>query len=246
MKAVNLLPEDLRPRRSSERMSGSSYALIGALVVLLAMAVGYVMTSNSINSKKTDIASAQQETAAAKARVAELQPYQEFAQIKATRIASVRELASQRFDWERMMREVALVLPPGTSVTELNATTPTATPTTGTPSGAPPAPPTPAAGVVATGPTLQLKGCAERQPDVATLMVRLRGLYGAADVTLTESTEPIPDPGDVSKAAQASTPGSGDGCPADLYKFDVSVSFSPTATGDEQGSGVPARLGGGA
>ena len=79
------------------------------------------------------------------------------------------------------MREVALVLPAGTSLTELNATTAGATAGAAPPRPGPrrSIPPATAAG----GPSLQLKGCAERQPDVATLMVRLRRLYRAADVT---------------------------------------------------------------
>ena len=140
MRPVNLLPDDLRPRRASGALSGSSYAVVGVLGALFLMVVVYVLTANKVNSHKTDIAQVERETQEAEARAAALAPYERFAQIKATRVASVTQLASQRFDWERMVREVALVLPAGTSVTELNATTAGATAgaATAAPTSAPP------------------------------------------------------------------------------------------------------------
>jgi Tfp pilus assembly protein PilN len=239
MRPVNLLPDDLKPRQASGRLGGSAYAVIGILAALLVMAVGYVLTSNQVNSRKSEIAELQQETADAEARAAKLAPYQAFAQIKATRLESVKTYASQRFDWERLMREVALVLPDGTSVTDLSASSaPQASAT------APPATGAPAAGAATTtssGPSLNLKGCAERQPDVATLMVRLRRLYRAVDVQLTESTEQ--DSGSGATPLGDSGTGS-EGCPPGTYLFDVTVSFS--AAEAESQKSVPARLGGGA
>jgi len=245
MRPVNLLPDDLRPRKTSGAMRGSSYAVVGVLAALFLMAVVYVLSANTVNSHKTDIAQVEQETQEAEARAAALAPYQQFAQIKATRVASVTQLASQRFDWERMMREVALVLPAGTSLTELNAATAGATPAAGGASVPTPADP---AQATAGGPSLQVKGCAERQPDVATLMVRLRGLYRAADVTLTESTKQATTsstgatPGAVSSDAATGSAG----CPGDTYQFDMNVSFAPTDLGEREKLQAPARLGGGA
>jgi Tfp pilus assembly protein PilN len=246
MRSVNLLPEDMRPRRTSGAMAGSSYALLGVLGVLFVMLVGYVLTTNSINSKQTQIAEVEQETEAAQARVAELASYEEFARIKTTRVASVRQLAGQRFDWERMVREIALVLPSNTSLLELNASAAGAT-ATGTAPAAP-APADPAA-AAAGGPSLQLKGCAERQPDVATLMVRLRKLYRVVDVQLTESTETAGSastgeaPGAVASTDSADAGGS---CPSDSYQFDMNVTFTPSDFEDVKKLQVPSRLGGGA
>jgi Tfp pilus assembly protein PilN len=246
MRPVNLLPDDLRPRQASGALRGSSYAVVGVLGTLFLMVVVYVLSANSVNGHKTDIAEAQQETQEAEARASALAPYQQFAQIKDTRVASVTALASQRFDWERTMREIALVLPAGTSVTELNATTAGAA----TPGAAAPAPadPTQAAATAGAGPTLQLKGCAERQPDVATLMVRLRGLYRSSDVNLTESTKQTQAAagGAPPAASSDSAAGTGDGCPSDAYQFDMNVAFTPTDPGEKQKLQAPARLGGGA
>jgi Tfp pilus assembly protein PilN len=234
MRPVNLLPDDLKPRQASGAMVGSSYAVLGVLGALLLMVVGYVLTTNQVNTRKTDIAKLEQETAEAKARADKFAPYQAFAQVKATRLESVRQLAGTRFDWERLMREVALVLPDDTSVTDLSASTAPQESAT-----APPA--TGAATATSSGPSLNLKGCAKRQPDVATLMVRLRRLYRATDVQLTEST--AQDSGAGAGPVTDSSTGS-EGCPPGSYLFDVTVSFS--ATDAEVPKSVPARLGGGA
>jgi len=86
---------------------------------------------------------------------------------------------------------------------------------------------------------------------VATVMVRLRRLYRAADVTLTESTKQEAagatgatgaTPGVVSSDAAAG----GTGCPGDTYQFDMSVAFTPTDPGQKEKLQAPARLGGGA
>ena len=244
MKPVNLLPDDLRPWQASGALKNSSYVVVGVLATLLVMAVAYVLSANSVNSHRTEIAELEQETQEADARAEALAPYEQFARIKATRVASVTQLASQRFDWERMMREVALVLPAGTSLLELNAATAGATPAGGT-SAAPPTDPTLTG---ATGPTLQVKGCAERQPDVATLMVRLRDLYRAADVVLTESKKQADTSttGTVAGAVSSDSAGGSSGCPGDAYQFDVNVSFTPADLGEKQKLQAPARLGGGA
>ena len=240
MKAVNLLPEELRPRSASGALKGSAYAVVGVLGVLLAMLVAYTLTTNGVNDKKTQLSEVQAETQEAEARAAKLGQYEEFAQIKATRIESVRSLAGQRFDWERMMREIALVLPANTSLLDLSAATAGSADATG--AVATPAPADPAAAASTTGgPTLHLKGCAERQPDVATLMVRLRKLYRAVDVQLTESTEQDSETG-----AAPTDSGGGTTCPGDTYQFDMTVNFSATDPEGVQELKVPARLGGGA
>ena len=232
MRPVNLLPPDLRPRQVSGALRGSSYVVVGLLAALLVMAVAYVLSANQVNSRKSEIADVQAEAAEAEARAARLAPYQRFAQIKQTRIDSVKSLASRRFDWERLMREVALVLPADTSLTDMSAAT------SGDPASGEAAPTDPAAATSAT-PSLNLKGCAEHQPDVATLMVRLRRLYRADDVELSESTKQ-----DASVGATPVTSGGAEGCPPDTYLFNVTVTFAPTELHQEKP--VPARLGGGA
>jgi Tfp pilus assembly protein PilN len=111
VKAVNLLPERHRPRRASGGRQGSSYAVLGVLGALLLALVVYVLTLNSINSGQDQIAVAKAETEQAQSQSRSLSAYGDFAKVKQKRVAAVTQLAKGRFDWERLVRELAHVLP---------------------------------------------------------------------------------------------------------------------------------------
>ena len=234
MRPVNLLPSADRGRRVATVPSNASYIVLGVLAALLLAVVGVVMTGNQITTRTSEIAKARQETQAAQAKVAKLGPFGQFSAVKQTRLESVTSLSSARFDWERLMRELALVLPKDVWITETNASA------TGAVDAAAASP---AAGAATpAGPQVQVIGCAPGQPDVAEVMVRLRNLHRAEDVQLAESSQPD---GAESAGASANTTA---GC-GSSFKFDVTVSFSaappPSAQG-ERGGLVPSQLGGGA
>lgn len=228
MRPVNLVPDQHRRTRTGGARNGA-YFVVGALAVLLAMAVFYTLTANGVNDRKTQAAQASAEADALEARARQLNSFGDFAAVKAARVASVKQLAENRFDWERLLRELSAVLPEGSWLQEAKASlsgeealsSGGGTPTPGT----------------ATQPTLGLTGCAPRQPDTAKLMVRLRQLYLVSDVELKESSR-----------TEASAPASLENC-GSLYKFDIVVTFSSAApTPDETPPGesrVPVRLGGG-
>src|SRR3954471_6473856 len=182
MKAVNLLPEKHRPRKPTGGQSKSGFVLLGVLGALLVGVLAYVLTLNSINSSKTKITEATVEAARLNDQANSLGPYGDFAKIKAERVASVKQLAEGRFDYERMVRELAHVLPGDVWLVKASVSSlgdPAAAP--GPATRAPPAPgaapsPPPAASaapapgapaVPAAGPTLKLEGCARDQGQVA-------------------------------------------------------------------------------
>jgi Tfp pilus assembly protein PilN len=173
MRPVNLLPPDQRPHAGGGR-PGSAYALLGALAILFVAALAYVLTVQDIGSKQDELAEVQAETQVAQQRAAALAPYAQFASMRQTRVDSVTALAQARIDWERLMRELARVLPAGSYVSSVDAT--------GAPAAADPA------GGAGAGPKLKLVGCARGHRDVATVLVRLRKLYRADDVKLRESS----------------------------------------------------------
>lgn len=251
MRPVNLLPAGERRRSGSvKRIENSSFVVLGLLGVLLLASLYWVTTSNKINSDKSDIAKAKQETAAAKARTSELGPFAKFAKVKETRESSVRQLATQRFDWERMMREVALVLPERTSIDTMDASSGASSDADS--ASAPSSTSTPAPTGGASGasgvPSLDLTGCADSQNDVATMMVRLRAMDRVDDVTLNDSERPgqAGAAGDSSSSTGSSEGGASDTCPDPHYKFDVSVSFTGSDTTGKSQQKAPKRLGGGA
>jgi Tfp pilus assembly protein PilN len=230
MKAVNLIPGDQRRATPSGNAPGGAYAVLGVLAVLLVMAVAYVMTSNSVNDRQSKAAQARQEADAAESQSKQLGAFTDFASIKEQRLASVMAAAQTRFDWERFMRELSRVMPEDSWVHTTNASvvgdstggSPTGTATTST--------------TTLAGPTANLVGCTPRQSEVARMMVRLEQMYRVTDVSLNES-------------AQESAGGvtSLQNC-GDLYKFDLTVTFSPVEPANEAPKGetrVPASLGGG-
>ena len=90
-------------------------------------------------------------------------------------------------------------------------------------------------------PTANLVGCTPGQSDTATMMVRLRSLYRVSDVKLNESSVEAVG----GKSADNET--TADAC-GSYYKYDISVTFSPTPPASEAPRGatrVPASLGGG-
>jgi len=226
MKAVNLIPGDQRRARPSGNMSGGAYGVLGVLAVLLVMAVAYVMTSNSVNEAESKAAQASQEADVAEAKSERLGSFTDFASIKQQRLTSVMVAAQARFDWERFMRELSRVMPAGSWVHTTNASV------SGDESG----------GNLTSTPTAlalpeaNLVGCTPHQSEVADMMVRLEQMYRVTDVALNESTQ-----------EQAGGETSLQTC-GDLYKFDITVTFSALAPVDEAPKGetsVPASLGGG-
>ena len=238
MRPVNLLPPKHRPHQPTGGKSGSSYMVLGVLAIFLAAAVAYVLESNKITTAKSDIAVAEQKTAEARAKAQQMGPFANFAQIKQQRVASVKQLADGRFDWERSVRELAHVLPQGVWLRDFDASVNPGTDAAGT-------------GETAwAGPSLKLHGCAQKQPQIAVMMVRLREMQGVHDVKLTDSIR-----GDDPDKSQAAATGDSaaadtDGCGAHNqrgnYEFNASVEFeqSKPAPADEAGK-TPVRLGGG-
>jgi Tfp pilus assembly protein PilN len=242
MRPVNLLPAKNRPHQVDGSKSGSAYIIVAVMGLLLAGVVAYVLQTNKISQARTDTSVAEQKTAEARAKAVQNGPYANFAQVKQQRVDSVKQLADGRFDWERTLRELALVLPDGVWVQNFDAATTGATDGTSTSTGA------------TANPTMRLHGCALKQPMVAKTLLHLKRLEGVSDVTLSDSTRGA----DPAKGATATNSGSavgGSGCGVHNghanYDFNAVVEFTapaaPTtpATTKAKPTEIPVRLGGG-
>jgi Tfp pilus assembly protein PilN len=182
------------------------------------MVLVYVVVNNGIKDAQNKTAQAQAEQQAAQARIGELQAYGDFAALKASREQAVAGVAQVRFDYERLMREVALVLPENTYLTTFNASAGGgAAATAGT--------------ATATGPSVNVAGCAPSHPGVAVAIVRLRKLHNVESVELNSST----------KAGGGGTATAAAGC---KVTWVAALTFSAESAPTVQTS-VPARLGGG-
>ena len=228
MKAVNLIPTEQRRVQASGKQNGSSYILIGILVTLLAMVGAYVFTSNNVKDRESKAAAAKAEAKQLEAEVAARGSFTNFADIKKTRLASVMSVATNRFDWERLMRELSLVMPEGSwlQTTDASVTGAVDGESTTTSTGTP----------VAVMPKAKLVGCTPDQSDVAGMMVRMRGIHRVTDVKLNQSVTEVGDATEVT----ASSCGK-------YYQFDITLSFAQTPSSETPrgASSVPASLGGG-
>jgi hypothetical protein len=232
MKAVNLIPSEQRRAKPSGENSGSAYGVVGVLVVLLALAVAYVMTSNGVNDNKTRAEKDKRQADALEAKASQLDSFTDFAAIKQQRLEAVKTAAETRFDWERLMREISRVMPDGSWLQTTEASV------TGDTSDTAAAPASSSTTAVATGPvspSATFVGCTPKQTEVAKILVRLRSMHRVTDVELNESLK-----------EQGVSDVTVDSC-GPLYKFDVTVTFAPTDTPEApRGSDtVPASLGGG-
>ena len=112
MRPVNLIPPESRRGQHAPLRSGPlPYIAIGALVAVLVGVTALVLTGNQISDSKADITRLEAEDAVAEARVEKLAAFTQFRTLREQRIATVTSLADSRFDWQRVMRELALILP---------------------------------------------------------------------------------------------------------------------------------------
>ena len=236
MKPVNLLPERYRPAQASGRAGGSAYVVLGGLGVLLVCVLAVALTQRQIDSGRAESAGLRAETASAQARAADLGDFGSFAALKEQRLASVRRLATARVDWERVVRELAHVLPEGVRLRELQATAGAAVSDA---AGAPAPAPAAGAAAVPAGPTVTILGCAPSHEAVATVLVRLRELHRATEVQLTGSAR--------GKGEDEEGTGAGGGCRLGEADWGATVTLAPEpqVPAREDAGDVPDDLGGG-
>jgi Tfp pilus assembly protein PilN len=229
MKAVNLIPTEQRRAQATGKQNGSSYIVIGVLVTLLAMVGAYVFTSNNVKDRNSKAAAAKAQANQLEAEVAARGSFTNFADIKKTRLASVVTVATTRFDWERLMRELSRVMPEDSwlQASDSSVTGDVEGETTTTDTGT----------AAAAMPKANLVGCTPDQQDVARMMVRMRQIHRVTDVQLNNSSTELDDQSE----AGATSCGNN-------YQFDVTLSFSQAAPDTEAprgASSVPTALGGG-
>jgi Tfp pilus assembly protein PilN len=214
MRPVNLIPKEERPGgRRPMRGGPVAYIVVGALVAALLGVTALVVTGNQISDREAEVASLEGEVAAAEARASSLSAYSDFHSVREQRVATITSLADSRFDWERVMRELSLVLPGDVWLTGLSAS---ASPNSGTNGGS--------AGslrAAVAGPALSLSGCARGQDAVAGFVQALKDIDGVTRVGVESSSLTG------SSGGGASDSGGGEGCPskASIAQFQMVVAF---------------------
>jgi Tfp pilus assembly protein PilN len=220
MRPVNLIPSDERRGDSAPLRTGSMvYVLVAGLALLLLGVVAVALTSKQINDRESDKASLSQELDRQTARVNSLTAFADFRAVQEQRTATVTSLAQSRFDWNRVLEELSLVLP---SDVHLSALTGTVSPDVTVDGGVDVS----LRGSVA-GPALEITGCAPGQEAVAGFVSSLEDIDGVTRVGLNSSTA-----GGGSSATGSSASGGDGSCQAGPkpYDFEIVVAFDAVPT----------------
>jgi Tfp pilus assembly protein PilN len=197
MRAVNLLPKDAQPHtgwrsvRVFERVAGGRTLLVLAAALLAAAALAYVTVSflgasGAVRERQQTLDKLDTELATARQRLPST-PAVEPALVgeRAQRIGALNSALTRRVAWDRMLRQLSLVIPSDVWLTSLDAVTPQAPGAQGTA----PTPSAPGTSAACGAPgTVCLSGYAYAQEGVARLLGRLAIVPSFENVLLQSST----------------------------------------------------------
>jgi Tfp pilus assembly protein PilN len=240
MRPVNLIPPDERGSDHAAMRTGAfSYVLIAALALGLLGIIALAFTSKQVSDRQSEVTQLQAEEQHAEAKAQSVQAFANFRAVQEQRSATVTSLAQSRFDWQRVINELARVVPSNVWLVQLSGTV---NPTV-TVSDAPDI----SIRDQVPGPALELVGCAPSQDAVAGLVSSLEEIDGVTRVGVQQS-EKVDDTG----SAGGSTVTSGSGAETNtecrtenfITKFQLVVAFDavPAPTGATSAPSVPSSL----
>lgn len=213
MRPVNLIPPESRTEGRPLRSGPLVYIVIGVLVAALAGVAALALTENQISDRKDEVAQLRREGAAVSARAQRLAAYTQFQTLREQEVSTVTALADSRFDWERVMRELSLVLPNDVWLTSLNAS---ATPESSAGSSG-----SGGSGLrsAIAGPALELSGCTVGHDGVAGFITALEDIDGVTRVGVESS--------DLSEQGSEAGGGESGGCQSKPFvaQFKMVVAF---------------------
>jgi Tfp pilus assembly protein PilN len=232
VRPVNLVPpEQRRGERAPARRGPAAYAIVATLAVALVAITAVVLTNNTISERKAEVATLEAQEAEATELADSLRPFAEFASLEQNRTATVTTLAESRFDWERVLRELGVVIPDGVWLTGMTGTV---------------RPDVQIADSVENdlrptiaGPALAMSGCSASQVDVAEFVAALEDIDGVTRVGVNRSERTDPDGG-----GTASPAASGSGCDelSGAIEFDAIAAFDEVpVTAPTVAPGAPAE-----
>jgi Tfp pilus assembly protein PilN len=189
MKAVNLLPNDVRgaAKPTAETAAPVAKGGIGPFVVLgvlagcVAALAGYVLANNTVKQRQADVAAVSARAQAVQAQVNRLKPYADYDNATRSRVKTVHDLAEQRFDWEQVLTDISRAVPADVTLSKMVGDVSTDAGSSGG---------SQLRGDI-TAPAVTLDGCGPGQSEVARLMARLRDVDGVTRVTLSKSDKQL-------------------------------------------------------
>ncbi len=212
-----------------------AYVVVGFLAVALVAVTVTVITTNQIADRKADKASLQSQIVQADAQARRFKSFADFAAVQQAREETVTTLAQSRFDWERVLRELAIVIPNDVWLTNVDAAVSGSTDsgTSQTPSSGSSA--VSAASIV--GPSLTIQGCADGHDAVAQFIAALHDIDGVTRVAVLSSNRPSASSGGTgSSSSTASTGGVGCSSRGLVTQFQVIAAFDAVQLGSTDSS----------
>jgi Tfp pilus assembly protein PilN len=243
MRSVNLIPPDARRGDGSKmRTGGVPYVVLGALGLLLLGVIAVAFTSKQISDKQDEVTGLEQELQTKTAKADSLTAFTSFGAVEESRSATVSSLAESRFDWERVLNELALVIPTDVWLVKVAGKV------------TPDVQLDEAADVsirqTVTGPALEIVGCAPGQDAVAGFVAALEDIDGVTRVGVASSERP--EQQEAAEGGGSTELGAGDSdqttdeCRTEdfIARFEIVVAFDavPTPVGATTAPAVPSGV----
>jgi Tfp pilus assembly protein PilN len=204
MRAVNLLPRETKEPRKRLTVVGQ-LALVAPFVVVGLVVVGYLLSSSSVNSKRSTLQALQDELASLPQPATQPQQNPALAAEQQLRVAALGAALQSRLVWDRVLREISAVLPGDVWLTTMSAKSPE----TPTAVGSPATPPAASSGTTTTSSTtttttttttpapapapvaqpMSFVGYTYSQEGVARLLSRLAVVPALENVKLVQSSQ---------------------------------------------------------
>jgi Tfp pilus assembly protein PilN len=167
---------------------------VGALGAALLAVTAIVLTNNQISDRQAEKASLQEQVATAQMEADRLGSFARFASLEQAREQTVASLAQSRFDWERVLRELAIVIPHDVWLTNLTASVSADAAASSSSSSASGSSASGSAESI-DGPSLHIEGCAAGHEAVARFLAALQDVDGVTRVSVLNSDLPDPSTG---------------------------------------------------
>jgi Tfp pilus assembly protein PilN len=175
MRAVNLLPSDARAGRRWPPIAPIAVAGAGVLAASL-LAFVFVSANGKVDEREQELAGLEHELAAARRDAQPERPQPTVSQEQQQRLTALNSALGEQLAWDRVLREVSLVLPEDVWLSSLGAAeAPAAASSTDAPA-------------VAGGRTVTFNGFTYSQEGVARLLRRLTLVPHFGNVKLQQSS----------------------------------------------------------
>jgi Tfp pilus assembly protein PilN len=182
VRAINLLPRDDARRGPQKRQWIVLVPVVLAVIMTGVFSAMYLSASGKVKDKEATLGQLQDELHAIPTPDADkIKTQSALAADKQARVTALSTALSRRVAWDRVFRELSLVLPDDVWLTSIAAKAPV-------PSSTAAAPPPPAPGSATAANAVTLDGYTYSHPAVARLLSRLSVIPDLLNVQLQQST----------------------------------------------------------